>query len=292
MSTSSQRSTRNKPAKRISPAVLAAIIAGAFALLAACIGAIATIVGSAWVLIQPQEAPIIVQPTLPQVDVVPTLEPTRDTFATSPPAPTTIPESRPTSTSEPAIPTALSATQPPLAISKPLPFRDTFDSGLSSDWEVQSGTWRVVNGQLTADPGHDWSVILVGDSGWSDYVLEVDAYNYSWSYPIRIIVRERNGNYLALQTNCCETDWIAVSGTSENVIAHLDKGGLSFSRSEGFVRNHFRIEVVGQMYSAYIDGSLYLQVQDQTLSNGRVGLALSYPFENTVRFDDFGVTAQ
>jgi DNA-binding CsgD family transcriptional regulator len=175
--------------------------------------------------------------------------------------------------------------------SVPLPFSDNFDKGLTALWKPQTGTWRMVNGRLTADPSDLMSLIVVGDENWTDYTVNVDVFNYDWNYPVRVIVRAAGGNYLAFQTNCCNTDWFLVSGPEEKSIAHFDKGGLKFSGFSGFMKDQIRVEVSGQTYSGYVDGKLYLQVQDATLTSGAVGLAFQYAFENTTQFDNFSVAA-
>lgn len=149
----------------------------------------------------------------------------------------------------------------------------------------------MINGQLAADPSDDLSIILVGDTNWSDYVIEVDVYSYSAAgFPIGIIVRANRGSYLIFQTHCCDSNWILVTGTSERIIAHLDEGGLSFA-SSGYAKNRIRVEVIGQTFTAYVDGKLYLQVYDPTLPSGRVGIACQYPHDNTCKFDNFRVAA-
>lgn len=202
---------------------------------------------------------------------------------TSTPYPTNAPQ--PTYTSYPTYtPIPLPTIQPTASIL--LPFEDNFDSGLSDNWKTLTGTWRMVNGKLTADPSDQPSIILVGDDNWSNYVVDVDVFNYDWNYSVGIIVRASQGKYMVFQTNCCEANWIFANGASESIIAHSDERGLTFSGFSGFAKNHIHLEVNGQMYTAYIDGKLYLQVQDSSLSNGKVGLKFQYPFENTTQFDN------
>ena len=75
--------------------------------------------------------------------------------------------------------------------------------------------------------------------------------------------------------NCCDTVWLLVNGPDEKVIANTGKRGLTYSGFAGFVKNHFQIIVSGKTYTAYIDGKLFLQVEDPTITNGRVGFILT-----------------
>jgi len=73
------------------------------------------------------------------------------------------------------------------------------------------------------------------------------------------------------------------------VIAHSDKPGL-IPGWRSWQQNHLRIEVKGNIYTAYSDGTKLLQVQDPSFENGRVGLAFKYSAQDTTRFDNFRVT--
>ena len=132
---------------------------------------------------------------------------------------------------------------------------------------------------------------MTGDERWTDYIVEVDVYNHTFAYPVRIIIRVNRGNYLVFQTNCCKTEWILITGGSEKVIATLDEGGLSFSPRRVYAKNSFRIEAIGQTFNAYIDGVSFLQVTDPSLSSGKVGLGFQYPYNETPRFENFRVSA-
>jgi len=168
-------------------------------------------------------------------------------------------------------------------------FQDNFDSGKSLDWQTLTGTWRMLNSQLKADVSDVPSIILVGNQTWSDYIVDVNVFSTCTIASVRIIVRYTSSSYIALQTACDSTKWIIVTGTTEKTIATLNKGGLGSSS-----KAHIRIEVIRQSYSAYINGSLYLQTQDSTFTTGKVGLAslVTYLFlDNEVpQFDDFQVT--
>ena len=125
---------------------------------------------------------------------------------------------------------------------------------------------------------------MVGDESWTNYAVEVDVLTNDWNFPVRIIVRAQGRFHMVLQTNCCGTSWILVTNGEERVIAMSGKRGLT----GGVVwhTDRLRIEVQGDIYTVYRDEEILLRVQDNTLSNGRVGLAL----DHTKRFDNFQVT--
>jgi hypothetical protein len=108
-------------------------------------------------------------------------------------------------------------------------------------------------------------------------------------YPIGVIVRSMNGKSLMFKTDCCSTDWVLIDGTSEQIIAHLDQGGLDIA-SFGFAKNHIRVEVVDQVFTGYIDGKQFLQVTDLSNPTGAVGIMSQTPYENRLLFDNFTVT--
>jgi len=218
---------------------------------------------------------------------IPVVPPTSTPTITLATSPTIIPTDTivPTDTEIPPTDTPVPSPTPEIK----LPFTDNFDSGMNSNWVPVLGTWRTVNGQLTADPG-GYSEISVGDGNWTNYAVDVDVFNYDHNYEVSVIVRDSGSGSMILRTNCCDTNWILVNGIENKQIAHLDKGGLTYSGFNGFAKDHFHIEVSGNNYTAYIDGKLFLEVQDSTLTNGRVGLGFSYPSDNTDRFDNFKVS--
>ena len=214
-----------------------------------------------------------------------------------PPSPTETPTITLTSTFTPTATLAPTQTNTPTLTSTStptlmLPFLDNFDNGIDSHiWKTLSGVWRTIDGRLVADPSRNPSKIIVGDKDWKNYVVEVDVYAMSAAgYPVGIIVRSSNGKSLMFRTDCCDTDWILINGVSEQIIAHVDQGGLEFKLRE-YVKSHIRVEVIDQTFTGYIDGKQYLQVTDPTTQVGMVGLMSQTPYQNRLVFDDFVVQA-
>jgi hypothetical protein len=202
--------------------------------------------------------------------------PTNEPPPTYTPYPTYTPQKIPTTTSKPQ-PTML------------LPFQDTFDLRLGQEWQPILGTWRVVNGHLTTDDNNDWRRIFVGDTAWQNYAVEVDVWSEDWLYPVQIIVRAQQGTYVAMQTTINTTDFILYGGGDPLVIAHSDIGVTAQSGARYEATYHLRVEAVGDIFTAYINGNMVLQVQDATLPNGRTGLAFRTYYSDW--FDNFQVTA-
>jgi hypothetical protein len=150
----------------------------------------------------------------------------------------------------------------------------------------------MVDGKYTADRSEDWSEVLVGDVGWTNYAVDVDVFFHSATgkaNPIRIIVRAQDTLYMAFVADCVDADWLLISEEEPRVVAHSDQAGLT-CKVHYWRQTHLRVEVRDTIYAAYKDGTLLLQVQDDTFTSGRVGLASKYRLENTTRFDNFRVT--
>lgn len=169
-----------------------------------------------------------------------------------------------------------------------LPFEDSFDTGPRPEWRPVRGRWTGVEGTYTAAPANGWSLTLVGDTGWVDYAIDVDVVFQLTTYPIRIIVRELDGSYMALETGCRNTYWILAGEAGSQAVAHSPKGALRYDR-DLWSRRHLRIEVKGDVYSAYVDGVPLLTAETAVLTVGRVGLAVNCPNESMPRFEDLRI---
>ena len=166
-----------------------------------------------------------------------------------------------------------------------LPFEDNFDNGPRPEWQPIVGTWRMFDGAYYSDDVEDgrWNITLVGDENWTDYTVDVDAIRYHSGYPVRVIVRENDGSFMAFDTDCCVTKVTLVYKGEETVIARNDVGGIDGGLE--WILYHIKVEVRGSIYKIYSNGKLLVEVQDVTLNRGRVGLALKYP----IRYENFKV---
>lgn len=192
--------------------------------------------------------------------------------------------SLPTYTPFPTIPPTVTSIppSPTPATVMVLPFEDSFELRAKPEWQPQLGTWRVVDGHFTADLYSGWAIALVGDENWSDYVIEANAYSDYYYIPVRIIVRANKGGYLAFEFNNEETIWLISRQGKETKIAEGD------STYDNNGSNNIRIEVKGDIFTAYINGAQLLQIQDTNFPRGKVGLGFNTTY-SVVWFDNFSV---
>jgi len=200
----------------------------------------------------PTQTPIIVQ----QVIVV---------TATEPP-----------SNATPSLPTA---TDTPLAT---LPFVDTFDLRARPEWEISTGTWRVLDGHFTAENNNAWQIAFVGDLNWHNYKIETTTFSKQFVDPIRIILRANKDGYIAFEYYAAGARWLLVNGENEKELASVDH----YFDSDTIYK--VIVEVKDDIYTAYINGIQYSQIQDTTYPQGRVGIGFNASYLNW--FDDFRVT--
>lgn len=198
------------------------------------------------------------------------IAPTRT--ATTTPAPTV----RPTETARPPTETP-SPTPEPLLL-----FADSFDSGPDSQWQVLSGNWRMINGRFAVTGSQPmWSYALVGDPGWSDYVVEVDYSRSSSIGDVAVIVRADGPSGLGLSFGTL--GWRVWQDGEWRSLVSMSGEPLS---------GHLRIEVTGATFVGAIDTMGEMVITDDTVAHGRVGLAIVCYFETGCpAFDNFRVSS-
>ena len=144
-------------------------------------------------------------------------------------------------------------------------FEDTFGTRIKPDWEPLSGDWRIINGKLGLIPkDNQYALIVVGQPTWEDYAIEAEVFHTS-SCPIGILVRLQDGNnMMAYRTGLHSISgwWICRNGKWTRLVS-------SMSLCD---QNHFRIEVKGNVYSAYANGEFISSISDDTYSSGRAGV--------------------
>lgn len=149
---------------------------------------------------------------------------------------------------------------------------DSFSHDISSDWEVVTGDWRIINGKLSTITRYDWSYMMRGDNSWKNYAVyfEVDGTNDKHS-DFYILVRAidiNNAVYFKIhndQWNARYCSLVLVLGGKETKLS--DCNGYC---NEG----NIRIEVKGNIYTAYSDEKPICSVSDSTFSSGRVGFGM------------------
>ncbi|MFC2054776.1 LuxR C-terminal-related transcriptional regulator [Chloroflexota bacterium] len=169
-----------------------------------------------------------------------------------------------------------------------LPYQDTFDLRLNPTWEPMMGAWRVVDGKLTNEPGSGDGQIFIGDEQWSNYTVEVDVFMDDWYTPALIIVRSQDNGYLVFKIHIHGTDLFLYSDGDSMKIAHSDTGVMDIPGGWRYDKIYrIQIDANQDIFTAYINGVKTLQVQDDTLTNGRVALGHGGPQE--IWFDNFEI---
>jgi hypothetical protein len=176
-------------------------------------------------------------------------------------------------------------TLPPPAI--PLPFEDNFDAGLTDVWEQTSGNWTMVDGHLTTTgPQPPQSIIMTGDTSWTDYAIEYDLRaNWRDRGVNRVILRDSGGEQMAFEFSDGRNSarLLYVKDRQAKVIAEGSVGFLDIQPPFSV-----RVEAKGDIYRLFTSGVLHMTVQDDTLTHGRVGF---YEAGTGAWFDNFKVSA-
>ena len=176
-----------------------------------------------------------------------------------------------------------------LAYNQPL-FNDTFDSGLSQ-WTQISGTWAIADDSgnnmcsITGGSYVGGVVATAGSSSWTDYSLEFDVKKVSGNY-FNVVFRytDANNHYL-------------LEPSSDSIhIALFKKVGGSYQEltSPRPLQNttqgnwyHYKIVAQGPSIKVYVDGTLKIDVTDNSLPAGKIGIG-AYSGA-TAYFDDVQV---
>jgi len=204
------------------------------------------------------------------------IENTRESVVIMPTAIPTIIQIQPTETV--FIPTE-SPTTAPTAPPKPaILFEDNFDAGLSEAWEVISGNPIVVNGMLSSDQD-TW--LVVGDPSWTNYSVEFKANSkyiyYFWGANIVAVRLVNIENMYAYEWVDSESRWHIVENGSWNKVP---QSGFRPGYDDFL---EFKITVIDNLITIYVDGLKKASFFDDRFSQGRVGLKIT---EETL-IDDF-----
>lgn len=189
-----------------------------------------------------------------------------------------------------AVPTSTATKTPTVTPTPfPLPFEDDFSSGLTDSWRTLSGRWGWADGHLEARESPGWAVMLTGDQDWTDYAVEVDiGANYRWT-ETRIVLRAVGENYIAfnLSDDPLYAYTLVKVDNSKTIEIARGRGQLDVELGG----HSYRAEVVGDFYRLYQDGYLAFETQDDSFTQGAVGLGISGHLEDAW-FDNFRVTAR
>lgn len=283
-----QQSTEEEQTRH-GAAIKVAIIAGVFTVIAACIGAIATIAGGAWILVRDQETTPTVQAAPAQTYSTSTPEPTQGIYTTVAPSetprPTHTAESHLTSTPQTVLPTFTPSPQPSAAPPASAIFYDNFDAGMSSAWQLESGDPSVVNGRLT---GRDEARITLSVSLPTNYAIEFR--NWPWEAwwtraragDMLLVCVESDSRMLGLGWGNFDSEWLVYeSGQWQGVPGSYTEHAFFGDDTE------LRVKVSDGVYSFYINGEQVSSIVDRSFSCNRVGFRFG---EGTSSIDDFLIT--
>lgn len=154
-------------------------------------------------------------------------------------------------------------------------FYDSFDTGIRSEWEISSGRWGVINGQLTQlEPG---GKIMIGDETWENYSVQVDVIHIDTTCDI-IVASTTSSIRLRVQNDSYTVPifWVDIpSGT-------IGDFALPYT---------VRVDLQGDLITTYINDNMYLQMNIPPYNRGKVGLSCeNYKERNGSKFDNFNVS--
>ncbi len=177
-------------------------------------------------------------------------------------------------------------------------FVDDFKRGPDPAWERVSGDWTMANGRFTVatiQENQPYSVYLSGKK-WKNLKLAVEVFSgraYGWvdicprAYGPRDRVCFRLGGGYGFQYS----GWVVTTKGKEGQIIGKAQQSINENKTVEVV-----IELVGNVYTAYIDGMLVSEYFDQKYSEGGIALgkwykdALSHRRSVPRTFDNVKVT--
>jgi hypothetical protein len=133
-------------------------------------------------------------------------------------------------------------------------------------WVIHGNNYNLVNSQLSAQGLFTTSV---GDSSWDKYAIEFDVKQLVNSgYHLSILVRRQSDTeYVGLQLRSwhnCGSRWVIARERRETVVVN--------SEVKHDCAGHYRIEVEGNKYKLFKDGSQMFVFTNNGFANGGVGL--------------------
>lgn len=186
---------------------------------------------------------------------------------------------------------------------EPLPgadllWADDFEDGIGDSWSIVFGDWRTSNGYLVPSDDATNSLIVGGDSDWTDYTVSVDIDQFSRLYYAGgVLVRVQDSQNFMRAT---AYDSVMTHGTVWKIVVDgevRDIAGTDVSRPMGRPPYNLTIRVNGPKYELYVNGELQSSFTDNTFSQGYIGLQ-SYGYQglpsspHLAGFDNLVVTRE
>lgn len=189
--------------------------------------------------------------------------------------------------------TAAEAPPPTATPDTSILFADDFEYGIKPDWQISLGEWRMVDSRLQATEFIDnHAQIVVGDTSWQNYILEVEtgglgSLSMIGGSAIGLEVRMQDqGTYMWFTLNedeaTCGKDINAESETISSKELDFDRDGP----------NRLMVKVEGRNYEYWVNNQKICVLQDSTFTQGYVGLWTGVRgTRKKPWFDNFKVTA-
>ncbi|PIO00515.1 hypothetical protein COT72_00365, partial [archaeon CG10_big_fil_rev_8_21_14_0_10_43_11] len=153
-------------------------------------------------------------------------------------------------------------------------------------WSISAGSWSVSSEQFTkTNDATCWANALVGDTGLTDYLVEVDLRHdeVSGADVPGIIFRNTGGS------NQYRT-WIDGSGIdvydySQSAYVLSASTPVGFSKDNAW--HHWKLFVEGDTFTLYVDGVKQYEVTDASLTSGNAGVTSCNTY---MTVDNFKIT--
>jgi hypothetical protein len=160
-------------------------------------------------------------------------------------------------------------------------FEENFDSGNLDKWTIKSGSWSVVDGQLSCVSSHD-ARIIAGDATWGDYSISADIKPVSGSVDVGIYGRlqDTTHNYQGqlwddeARIKIWDEDW-----------SDLATADFPASNDTWYA---MKLEFQGSNINLYINDSLVATTEDPSFQAGMIGLRCAS--NSQAYFDNVTVT--
>jgi hypothetical protein len=140
------------------------------------------------------------------------------------------------------------------------------------DWVIHGSNYNLVDRQLSSN---GLFTAYVGDSNWDNYVVEFDVKKLvtSTRFEFGVLIRRQSDtDYVGLQLmhfvhwHPCYARWVIAKGGKETVVVNSE---MRYDCADQDV--HYRIEVDGNRYKLFKDGSQMFVFNNNTFTNGGVG---------------------
>lgn len=165
---------------------------------------------------------------------------------------------------------------------------DDFSDGILADWEAVGldSNWDerdgVVVSELPKNESGNQTYLITGNEEWKNYTIEVKANiaNLVGGDWCGFVFRYRDENsyyWFGMSAAWTKYSW----GTANEIkVQELLRVGVGLPHV-------LRAEVQGENFKFFVDGKMYFEDADGSLSDGRVGLFMQ---NSMAEFDDFRVT--